>query len=124
MTQTTLVLGASTNPERYAYRAIKQLREAGIPVIAVGKKKGEVFNVPITADIPTNQEIDTVTLYLNSENQAAYEEEILALRPRRIIFNPGTENESFAQKANKLGITTENACTLVMLSLGIYLPNN
>jgi len=120
MNKQTLVLGASTNPARYSYKAIVQLSNANIPVVAVGNKKGQVLDSVILSEIPKDANIDTVTVYLNAANQALYENQILELNPRRIIFNPGAENPEFAQTANKKGIKTENACTLVMLSLGAY----
>lgn len=115
-----LVLGASENPARYAYLAIIRLRENGIPVIAVGMKEGMVDDVVIHTEIPENVQIDTVTLYLSPKNQESWIPRLLSLKPRRIIFNPGTENESFSQAASQEGILTENACTLVLLSTGNY----
>ena len=116
----TLVLGATTNPSRYAYRAVVSLLNHGHEVIAVGNKIGEVSGVSILHQIPDNVTVDTVTLYLSALNQKAWQEAILKLKPRRIIFNPGAENEDFANEANNMGIETMEACTLVMLTIGTY----
>ncbi|MFM7645913.1 MAG: CoA-binding protein [Sphingomonadales bacterium] len=117
---TTLVLGASENPDRYSYMAIVQLRKEDHPVVAVGGRPGQVLDVPIVTALSTAWTIDTVTLYLNSTLQQAYYDKILSLRPRRIIFNPGTENLEFATKAREAGIITQDACTLVLLRTGQY----
>ncbi len=112
----TLVLGASTNPNRYSYLAIQQLNKKGHPVVAVGNKEGKVENVSIQSGLPPLNDVDTVTMYLNAKNQAAYYDYILQLKPKRIIFNPGAENEAFEMKAEKEGIKVIEACTLVMLA--------
>jgi predicted CoA-binding protein len=119
-TPVTVVLGASTNPARYAYIAISRLRAHGLPVVAIGRDHGMVGDVPIRTDLPVGTPVHTVTLYLNSRNQAQWEERILAWRPARIIFNPGAENEGLASRARAAGIEVLEACTLVMLSTGQY----
>lgn len=116
----TLVLGASTHPTRYSFLAIKSLLKHQHQVVAVGKTGGEVDGVPIQNDIPVSEKIDTVTLYLNPDHQKLYYDKILALKPRRIIFNPGTENGELVKLAEQQGIETEYACTLVMLNTGQY----
>ena len=116
----TLVIGASTNPERYAYKAIRMLREHGHPVIAFGVKGGEVDNVSIETEWNPDWKVDTVTLYLNPLRQEAFYEQISALKPKRVIFNPGTENPEFEQLLRSYGIFPEEACTLVLLSIGEY----
>lgn len=116
----TLVLGASENPSRYSYLAIQKLLSKGHQVIAVGKKAGRVDSVPIITEIPLGTPIDTVTLYLNPTHQQQYIDTLLKLKPRRIIFNPGTENPEFMKKAMDEGIYVEPACTLVMLSSGTF----
>lgn len=116
----TLVLGASVKPERYSNMAIRRLREHGHPVLAVGLREGQVLDVPIVKDIPPEARIDTVTLYLNAANQAAWMDRILHARPRRIIFNPGAENPALASKAQEAGIDTLEACTLVLLGTGQF----
>lgn len=116
----TLVLGASENPERYSNIAILRLLQHGKKVVAVGKKSGEVNGLVIQKEIPLQNDIDTVTLYLNPNNQKEYYAQILALQPNRIIFNPGTENAELETLAQNQGINTLEACTLVMLSTGQY----
>lgn len=116
----TLVLGASTNPARYSNLAIKKLRSHQHPVIGVGKRKGTVDDVKIETDHVLVQGIDTVTLYLNPTNQKEYYDYILDMRPKRIIFNPGTENEELIRKAKENNIEPVVACTLVLLSTGQY----
>ncbi|GAA4319257.1 CoA-binding protein [Compostibacter hankyongensis] len=118
--KTTLVLGASPNPQRYSYLAVRNLRAKGIPVIAVGKRLGEVADISLQTTFPSGKNVHTVTLYLNAANQQPYETAILDLRPQRIIFNPGAENPGFAARARKAGIQTMEACTLVLLSTGQY----
>ena len=116
----TLVIGSSINPERYSNKAILSLRNHGHEVIAHGLKTGTVVDVNIVTEWPSNEEIDTVTLYVGPQNQEEYIPKILALKPRRIIFNPGTENQDFEAVATKEGIHCEEACTLVLLATNQY----
>lgn len=116
----TVVLGASANPSRYSNMAINRLSAHKHPVIAVGLRAGKVGDVNIVTGTPAAENIDTVTLYLNSSNQKPYYDYILSLHPKRIIFNPGAENDELEELANKNGIQTMEACTLVMLSTGQY----
>jgi predicted CoA-binding protein len=116
----TLVVGASENTSRYSNIAIKRLLDYQLPVVAVGMKKGIVEGVFIETDFSNFKNIDTVTLYVGPQNQEELIPKILALNPRRIIFNPGTENPLFIKKAKQNGIETEIACTLVLLSLDSY----
>ncbi|HQV37296.1 MAG: CoA-binding protein [Flavobacteriales bacterium] len=116
----TLVMGASLKVDRYSNRAIHALRQHGHPVVAVGLREGRVDDVLLVKAIPQGTQVDTVTMYLNAENQSAWEDELIGLRPRRIIFNPGAENPAFAKKAEVAGIETLEACTLVMLSTGQF----
>ncbi len=116
----TLVLGASENPQRYSYLAVQKLLNHQHPVVAVGKKAGMVKGIPISTGKELYTEIDTVTLYLNPANQKQYYDYILSLNPKRIIFNPGTENAELASLARNNAIDTLQACTLVMLSTGQY----
>ncbi|KYP16492.1 CoA-binding protein [Flavihumibacter sp. CACIAM 22H1] len=116
----TLVLGASENPSRYSNLAIKSLVSRQHPVVAIGKKTGDVMGVPIQTNLPELQDIDTVTLYLSPENQRAYIPYILSLKPKRIIFNPGAENPELAKLALEQQIYPQEACTLVLLSTGQY----
>ena len=115
----TLVLGASENPERYSNMAIKMLRAHAIPTIAHGNRIGKVLDVGIVKEFPS-EPCDTVTIYLSAKNQEGLIEPILALNPRRVIFNPGTENEAFENLLIENGIEATQACTLVLLSTGQY----
>jgi predicted CoA-binding protein len=117
---TTLVLGASENPDRYSNRAILSLRRHGKPVAAVGLRMGRVGDVEITNERKPFGDIDTVTIYLSRKNQVAFYDYILSLSPRRIIFNPGAENDELEALAVKQGIEYEEACTLVLLATGQY----
>lgn len=116
----TLVLGASTNPERYSYKAIMALRSHGIETVAVGNKEGQLADVMIHKGATVFEHIDTITIYLSAKNQRTYYDYILGLKPRRIIFNPGAENGELALKATQASIETMNACTLVMLATAQY----
>jgi predicted CoA-binding protein len=116
----TLVLGASTNPSRYSYLAIKSLMAHQHSVMAVGNKNGMVGDVVISNENIVAEDVDTVTLYLNPSNQIPYYNYILDLKPKRIIFNPGTENDELENLATHAGIETIEACTLVMLSTNQY----
>ena len=120
MKKTTLVLGASPNQNRYSNRAVVQLRAKSHPVIAYGIKSGEIADVKISLTLSQWEDIDTVTLYLSPKNQVDFYEYIIDLKPNRVIFNPGTENPELEVLLNKHGIAHEQACTLVMLSLGAY----
>jgi uncharacterized protein len=116
----TLVLGASENPERYSNLAVKKLLANNHPVIAWGKKKGSIGTTVFETEKKQFDNIDTVTLYLNPAHQKEYYDYIFSLHPKRIIFNPGTENDELVGLAQKKGITTLEACTLVLLSTGQY----
>lgn len=116
----TLIIGASENPERYANRAFHSLTKHGHEVVMIGNKEGTIEKHTILKGTPEFKDIDTVTLYLNPDNQKAYYDYILSLKPNRIIFNPGTENPELAQISNAKGIQTTEACTLVLLSIGQY----
>ena len=119
-TKKTLVLGASANPARYSYMAIRSLVSREHPVVGIGLKEEEVAGVKIhTKQIPLKN-IDTVTLYLNPARQRDYYNYIIGLEPKRVIFNPGTENPEFYQLLKSNNIQVEPACTLVMLSTGQY----
>ncbi|WP_242918895.1 CoA-binding protein [Pontibacter liquoris] len=117
----TVVLGATDNPSRYAYRAVHKLQQHGHEVVPVGIRKGEVGGEKIIND--KNEEItdvDTVTLYVGPQNQPDWYEYILSLNPKRIIFNPGTENPELERKAAQKNIQTLHHCTLVMLATDSY----
>ena len=116
----TLVIGASDNPDRYAYKAIKSLQQKGHTVYAEGIRNGQVDDIIISTENNNYSNIDTITLYVGPQNQPAWYDYILSLHPKRIIFNPGTENPELMQLAQEKGIETTEACTLVLLSIGIY----
>jgi uncharacterized protein len=119
MSKKVLVVGASKNPSRYSYKAIVKLKENNYEVLAFGNRPGKVMGIEISTEFP-NKEIDTLTLYLNSKNQKLYYDNIINLNPKRIIFNPGSENEELTLLAHEKGIEVINACTLVMLSVGDF----
>ncbi|MES2518022.1 MAG: CoA-binding protein [Bacteroidota bacterium] len=116
----TLIIGASTNPERYAFKAANSLLAHGHEIELVGQKIGEVQGHHIQTNYPKLDGIDTVTMYVGVKNQPALYDYILAQKPRRIIFNPGAENPEFESLAQSKGIETEEACTLVLLATGQY----
>ena len=120
MKKKTVVLGASANPSRYSYLAVQKLRAHDHPVIAIGRRIGQVAGVEINKEQVQQENVDTVTLYLNPKNQVEYYDYILQLHPKRIIFNPGTENDELIEKAKAHNIKPVIACTLVMLSTGQY----
>lgn len=120
MKKKTLVMGASSNPARYSNKAIHKLLYYNHPVVAIGARPDKVEDVVIETGQIAFKGIDTVTLYLNEERQHPLEDYILSLHPKRIIFNPGAENESLKIKAEKQGIECVEACTLVMLTIGDY----
>lgn len=116
----TLVLGASTSPDRYSYKAIRLLRQHGHPVLAVGRSEGNVADVNIQHEWPAHEVVDTVTMYVAPQHQKTYYDSIIRLKPNRIIFNPGTENAELEALAYEHGIATEEACTLVLLNTNQY----
>jgi predicted CoA-binding protein len=120
MENITLVIGASTNPNRYSNIAIKRLVDKELPVLALGLRKGKVLNVIIEDEMQDYNTIDTVTLYLNPKRQEAYYNYIINLKPRRVIFNPGTENMEFVKLLQQNNIDAEIACMLVLLSTNQY----
>ena len=116
----TLVLGASDNPARYSYLAMNRLKAHDHPVVAVGRRETDVDGIHITKSPVQENDIDTVTLYLNPTHQQEYYDYILSLNPKRIIFNPGTENPELMKLAKERGIEPVIACTLVLLATGQY----
>lgn len=118
--RTTLVIGASENTERYSNMAIRLLRQYGHPVYAVGNKLGQVNDVKIEKEKINFKDVDTITLYLNPQNQESFYDYILAINPNRVIFNPGTENSVLQKKLTEEKITWEEACTLVLLRTNSY----
>jgi len=116
----TLVVGANDNPERYAYKATSMLKEYHHEVVPFGIRKGEIEGIEIQNSFPESGDFDTVSLYLNPGNQQAYIDKIIHLGPKRVIFNPGTENPEFEEKLKTHGIQPIEACTLVMLRTGQF----
>lgn len=116
----TLVLGASLKEDRYSNKAVNSLVKHSFDTVAFGLKKGTIAGVVIDTDKVTYEDIHTVTLYLNPTRQEEYYDYILSLKPKRVIFNPGTENEAFMKILTENNISYEVACTLVMLSIGNY----
>lgn len=116
----TLVIGASDNPSRYSFRAIHELRRHGHTVFALALKEGKVADVSFETEWNPNWDVDTITLYVNPNLQPQFYDQILALKPTRVIFNPGTENRELADLLKKNKIVVDFACTLVLLSIGEY----
>ncbi len=116
----TLVLGASTKPDRYAFKAISMLVEKGHSVLAIGQNTGEVAGIKIRTKMIPLAGIHTVTLYLNPKRQRDYYNYIIECAPKRVIFNPGTENPEFYQLLELNDIKVEVACTLVLLATSQY----
>ena len=120
MNQRTLVLGASSNPQRYSYKAVKLLSRYKHKLIAFGHQSGEIEGVKIETERKGFENIHTITLYINPKIQKDYYQYILDLKPKRIIFNPGTENQELKEKAILNNIEVVYDCTLVMLNSGIF----
>lgn len=116
----TLVIGASENTNRYSFLAVNRLLDHGHEVLAIGAKPGKIRNIIIDSGFPDYKDIDTVTLYLSKKNQQAFYKYIIDLHPRRLIFNPGAENDELYALAKKNHIEPIEACTLVMLATGEY----
>lgn len=116
----TLIIGASNNPERYAYKAAERLLSHGHEIALIGKRPDIIFGKTIDTEKTEFEGIDTVTLYLSAKFQPEYYEYILSLQPKRVIFNPGTENPEFSVLLESKGIIAEEACTLVLLGTGQY----
>jgi predicted CoA-binding protein len=117
MNKKTLVIGGSENPERYSNKAIKKLRKFGHEVVSIGLKKGKVEDVLIQSEKLSFSDIHTVTMYVGPKHQPEYYDYILSLKPKRVLFNPGTENLEFESLLKKNNIAYEEACTLVLLSI-------
>jgi predicted CoA-binding protein len=121
MVKTTLVLGASPKPDRFAYKAVRSLQRRDIPVVAIGRKDADLDGIKIRQGKPSDiGDIHTVTMYLNATNQADFYDYILGLAPKRIIFNPGTKNPELAELAASKGIEVVENCMLIMLNNGTF----
>ncbi len=120
MKKRTVIIGASDKPVRYAYKATIALQNHGHEAIPVGLRPGQINGIEITKEKLLINNVDTVTLYVGPQNQESWKEYVISLKPKRVIFNPGTENPEFEAELQKKGIETIEACTLVMLSIGNY----
>ena len=116
----TVIIGATVNPERYAFKAAQMLLKFGHEICLYGLRAGQVNDIPIQTSLTHCEQVDTVTLYVSEKNQAEYIPFILALKPKRVIFNPGTESAHFQNICEENGIEAAEACTLVLLSTGQY----
>ncbi len=116
----TLIIGASSNHHRYSYKAAERLLAFGHEIELLGLKPLEVFGKTVDTEPKLFSNIDTVTLYVGPKNQPEYYDYVLAIKPKRVIFNPGTENSEFESLLTKNGILAEEACTLVLLGTGQY----
>lgn len=117
----TLIVGASNKKIRYSYKALKSLQKKGFEVVLLHPKLKEIDGIPVYNNFSEiKNKIHTVTLYVNKKVSQKMEEDIIKLNPKRVIFNPGTENDNLKNKAIQKGITPVYACTLIMLSTGQY----
>jgi uncharacterized protein len=116
----TVVIGASENPERYSNMAVQKLIKYGHPTKAIGVKNGHIGNTLIQTQLEVFENVDTVTLYVGPNNQNGYFNYIVSLQPKRVIFNPGTENDELQALLTQHNIFFIEACTLVMLGNGLY----
>lgn len=120
MDKKTLIIGASEDATRYSNKAALKLLNHNVDIVPLGLRAGSIGGETILTGKPALQGIHTVTLYINPKRQPEYYDYIFSLQPKRVIFNPGTENESFAQELENKGIEVVEGCTLVMLSVGTY----
>ncbi len=120
MSKKTVVIGASDNPDRYSYKATIALQRRNHEVIPVGIQDGEINGIKILKEKVDIDNVDTITLYVGPKNQPPWFEYIIGLKPKRVIFNPGTENPEFEELLQQNNIETVEGCTLVMLSIGNY----
>jgi predicted CoA-binding protein len=116
----TLIIGASNNPERYAYKAAERLLAHGHEIELLGLRPDVIFGKTIDTERKAYDGLDTVTLYVGPQRQPEYYDYVLSLKPKRVIFNPGTENDEFETLLKENGIEAEEACTLVLLGTGQY----
>ncbi len=116
----TVVLGASPNPARYSFKAVKSLLRHGHATVAVGFRPGVIYDNFIQRGMPEIQDVHTIALDIGTERQEDYHDYILSLHPIRVIFNPGTMNEPFMKELEDLDIEVVEGCTLVMLDSGEF----
>ena len=116
-----MVFGASPNPSRYSHLAVRRLESYGIEVVALGRRAGQIGETSIQTEYPAQiDQLHTISLYLGAKHQPEYYDYLIGLKPKRILFNPGTENPAFVELLKKAGIEAEMACTLALLSIGAY----
>ena len=120
MSKKTVVIGASDNLDRASNQAVTRLQNKGHEVIPIGIKDGEINGLKIIKEKPIVADVDTVSLYVGPKNQPEWYDYIISLKPKRVVFNPGTENPEFEELLQKNNIEATEACTLVMLSIGNY----
>ena len=108
------------NPERFSYMAVRKLKYGNVPIVAVGLREGEISGVRIEKPFSKFENIHTITIYIGPKNLTAYYDYILGLKPKRVIFNPGTESPAFAETLSSAGIEVVNGCTLIMISNNLY----
>lgn len=116
----TLIIGASNNPDRYAFKAAERLLSYGHEIELLGVRPDVVFGKKVDIERKDYKDLDTVTLYIGPKHQPEYYDYVLSLKPKRVVFNPGTENQEFEALLKKNGIVAEEACTLVLLGTGQY----
>jgi uncharacterized protein len=116
----TVVLGASPNPARHSFKAMKSLLHCGHEAVAVGFRPGVIFDKFIQRGMPEIENVHTIALYIGQERQKEYHDYIISLQPQRVIFNPGTVNEAFMQELKENGIEAVDGCALVMLDDGKF----
>lgn len=119
-TDCTLVFGASLNPSRYSNMLLKSLSDKGFRAIGFGLARGTAHNIQITSNLEDVQDIHTISMYMRADRQAEYLERLLALRPKRVIFNPGAENPEAYPQWEAAGVQVEESCNLVLLATGVY----
>ncbi|MFN0075264.1 MAG: CoA-binding protein [Prosthecobacter sp.] len=120
-TERVVIVGASDNPERYSHRALLLLRQHGHQVVPAHPKLAEIETIPVVADLSLiSGPVDTVTMYVGAAISAGLQDKLVALKPRRVIFNPGAENAVLSKVLEKAGIACVEACTLVLLNTGQF----
>lgn len=121
MSYNVAVLGASSNPDRYSYKAVKMLEEYNYGVFPVHPSQKPIDNTKCYAKLADiGEKIDTISVYLSEKNSMPLIDEIIAAHPRRVILNPGAENDELEQRCSSVGISVQKACTLVLLSTGQF----
>jgi hypothetical protein len=112
-----VVLGASPDPGRYSYRAVRQLVKRNYEVVAIGKKKGLIGDILIETGQPPIQDVHTILIYLSPHHQGEIFDYVLSLRPKRVIFNPGTESPEFEEILISHNVEVVHDCSLVMMAM-------